>query len=324
MLVTGKAAIDDQGRPVLVEVSDVDGMDVEAARAIPELRRQTSIDPSDRFVLEDGNGDLTLRVIDLVAPLGKGQRCLVVAPPRSGKTVMLEKIAERISEGYKDTELLVLLVNERPEEATHFKRLIKRGRVYVSTADEPNRRHVHICEMVGARARRLAELGKDVFLIVDSLTRIGRAYNAETSGGGRTLSGGLDARAMERPKAFFGAARNVEGGGSLTIVATALIETGSRMDEVIFEEFKGTGNMELVLDRSLADRRTFPAIDLEKTGTRREERLLDSQTLAAVHLLRKVLMQMRNGEAMPLLIDKLAKTETNMGFLRHLLQEGVA
>jgi transcription termination factor Rho len=197
MLVTGKAAIDDQGRPVLVEVSDVDGMDVEAARAIPELRRQTSIDPSDRFVLEDGNGDLTLRVIDLVAPLGKGQRCLVVAPPRSGKTVMLEKIAERISEGYKDTELLVLLVNERPEEATHFKRLIKRGRVYVSTADEPNRRHVHICEMVGARARRLAELGKDVFLIVDSLTRIGRAYNAETSGGGRTLSGGP--RSWRRP-----------------------------------------------------------------------------------------------------------------------------
>ena len=314
--IIGQAAETRSGNVVLMSVDTVDGMEPDAAKAVKLLRNQTTIDPTEQIVLEDSGGDVTLRAIDLIAPLGRGQRCLVVAPPRSGKTVLLEKIAKRIDADYPDVELLVLLVNERPEEATHFRRLISRGTVYVSTADELNARHVHLTEMVGAHARRLTETGKHVMLIVDSLTRIGRAYNAVQAGGGRTLSGGLDARAMERPKAFFGAARNIEDGGSLTIIATALIDTGSRMDEVIFEEFKGTGNMELVLDRSLADRRVFPAIDVQKSGTRREERILDPVMLKITHLLRKVLMNMKSGEATPLLVKKLEATSSNQEFLR--------
>jgi transcription termination factor Rho len=209
---------------------------------------------------------------------------------------------------------MVLLVNERPEEATDFRRSVK-GQVHYSTADESDERHVHLVEMVGARARRLVELGRDVVLLVDSLTRIGRAFNSRTAGAGRTLSGGLDASAMQRPKAFFGAARKIEGGGSLTIVATALIETGSRMDEVIFEEFKGTGNMELELDRGLSDNRVFPAIDVQRSGTRREERLVSPDLLVQMHMLRRVLLKMRPSEATPLLLKKLAESKTNAEFL---------
>ncbi|HVY63168.1 MAG TPA: transcription termination factor Rho, partial [Planctomycetota bacterium] len=266
--------------------------------------------------------DISMRVIDLICPVGRGSRALVVAPPRSGKTVLLEKIANRIAAGYPDAALLVLLVNERPEEATAFRRGVTRGEVYYSTVDEPDERHVHIVEVVGARARRLVELGRDVVLLVDSLTRIGRAFNSMTAGG-RTMSGGLDSQAMQRPKAFFGAARKIEGGGSLTIIATALVETGSRMDEVIFEEFKGTGNLELVLDRDLADRRVFPAIDVQRSGTRREERLVSPEILGGMHTLRKVLLKMRSGEATPLLIQKLQTVPTNAEFLQKFaLNEG--
>jgi transcription termination factor Rho len=303
-------------------VASVDGMPPERAREVKQLRFLTTIDPTARYVLEGpgaegaagGAGDLTCRAIDLIAPLGKGQRALVVAPPRTGKTILLQKIANRIAAGYPAAALMVLLVNERPEEATDFRRSVK-GQVFYSTADEPDTRHVHLVEMAGARARRLAELGRDVVMLVDSLTRIGRAYNAVIAGQGRTLSGGLDASAMQRPKAFFGSARNIEEGGSLTIVATALIDTGSRMDEVIFEEFKGTGNMELVLDRDLADHRVFPAIDVQKSGTRREERLVPPETLAGMHTLRKVLLKMRPSEATPLLLKKLAETSSNADFL---------
>jgi transcription termination factor Rho len=297
------------------EVRSVDGLAPDAARALRPFKLLTSIDPSERFVLEGEDGDLTLRAIDLITPLGRGQRALVVAPPRTGKTILLQKIAKRIETGYPEVALMVVLVNERPEEATDFRRSVRGGQVLFSTADEPDARHVHLVEMAGARARRLVELGRHVVLLVDSLTRIGRAYNAVTGGVGRTLSGGLDASAMQRPKAFFGSARNVEGGGSLTIIATALVETGSRMDEVIFEEFKGTGNMEIILDRDLADHRVFPAIDVQRSGTRREERLVPPDLLQRMHTLRKVLLKMRPSEATPLLLQKLGATRTNAEFL---------
>ena len=306
------------GSEVVLEagkVLTVDGMDPEKAREIRPFKLLTTIDPVERYVLEGPpENDLCCRVMDLVCPLGKGSRALVVAPPRSGKTILLEKIANRIALGYPGSELIVLLVNERPEEATHFRRSVTRGQVFFSTVDEPDQRHVHITEVVGARARRLVELGKDVVLLVDSLTRIGRAFNSMQAGG-RTMSGGLDSQAMQRPKAFFGAARKIEGGGSLTIVATALVDTGSRMDEVIFEEFKGTGNLELVLDRDLADRRVFPAIDVQRSGTRREERLVSPEVLGGMHTLRKVLLKMRSSEATPLLLQKLQQIPSNGDFL---------
>jgi transcription termination factor Rho len=316
--IEGDCAESQNGAAVVVEVKRIDGMDPEEARGVEPLGRQTSITPKELLVLEDATGDPTLRMIDLISPIGKGQRALVVAPPRSGKTMLLEKIAQRIDRDYPAIDLIVLLVNERPEEATHFRRMVERGTVIVSTADETNERHVHVTELAGARASRLAELGRDVVMIVDSLTRIGRAFNAATAGKGRTLSGGLDARAMERPRSIFGAARNVEGGGSLTIIATALIDTGSRMDEVIFEEFKGTGNMEIVLDRDLAERRIFPAIDIERSGTRREEELLDPYTLAAIHNMRRVLAQQRRSEATPMLLERMKKTENNHAFIQLL------
>ncbi|RME70639.1 MAG: transcription termination factor Rho [Planctomycetota bacterium] len=307
-----------RGERTLVRIDRVDGLEPDEARRIEPLSRQTSITPEQLIVLEDEEGDLTLRAVDLIAPIGRGQRALIVAPPRSGKTVLLEKIARRIDRGYPDIDLIVLLVNERPEEVTHFRRTIERGTVIASSSDEPNERHVQVTELAGARAARLAELGRDVVLMIDSLTRVGRAFNAAITGKGRTLSGGLDTRALERPRAIFGAARNVEGGGSLTIIATALIETGSRMDEVIFEEFKGTGNMELVLDRSLAERRIFPAIDVERSGTRREERLLDPYTLEAIHTLRRVLARAPRNEATALLLERMRQTPDNPAFI-HLL-----
>jgi transcription termination factor Rho len=300
-----------------VEIVDgVDGVDPEIAARDPILKDLVSVDPNERFVLAETDGDIDLRIIDLMSPLGRGQRALIVAPPRTGKTVFLEKIGNRICKAYPDVHLMVALVDERPEEATHFKRSVPpNAEVIASTNDEIGARHIQVAELVSTRAKRLLEAGRDVVVLIDSLTRLGRAYNLEVKGSGRTLSGGLDAKVLEKPKAFFGAARKVENGGSLTIVATALVETGSRMDEVIFEEFKGTGNMELVLSRTLAERRIWPAIDVNRSGTRREELLVSPSELAKVHLLRRVLNRMRPVEAMELLRKKIAETHSNQEFL---------
>ncbi|MEW6747686.1 MAG: transcription termination factor Rho [Planctomycetota bacterium] len=301
--------------PSLETIERVDGVDPEVAKERTHYKSLISIDPRQRFILEGQEPDLALRVLDLLTPVGKGQRGLIVAPPRSGKTVLLQKIAKRIEEGYPETHLMVLLVDERPEEATDFSRTVKRGEVIFSTNDEPAARSIRVAEIAIERAKRLLELGKDVFVLMDSLTRLGRAYNIEIKNSGRTLSGGVDARTLEKPKAFFGAARKVEDGGSLTILATALIETGSRMDEVIFEEFKGTGNMELVLSRQLADRRIWPAIDINKSGTRREERMVEEAELERMWMLRRVLNKMNPVEGMELLLRRLKETARNADFL---------
>ncbi len=270
--------------------------------------------PQEKFKLEDDAKNLSGRVLDLVAPIGKGQRGLIVAPPRTGKTMLLQSIAKSITANHPDATLIVLLIDERPEEVTDMQRSVK-GEVVSSTFDEPQIRHVQVAEMVIEKARRLVEHKRDVVILLDSITRLARAYNTIVPASGKILSGGVDSNALQRPKRFFGAARNIEEGGSLTIVATALVETGSRMDEVIFEEFKGTGNMELHLDRKLVDKRTFPAIDIHRSGTRKEELLLDQDTLARVWVLRKVLSQLPTVEAMELLLDRMGKTQTNEEFL---------
>jgi transcription termination factor Rho len=310
-----------RGRWTVVDVVTADGLPPAEANALPLFKQLTSVDPVERFVLEGGEpaeGDngaaWNMRVLDLITPIGKGQRGLITASPRSGKTILLQQIANRISMAYPDVHLIVLLVDERPEEATHFRRTVK-GEVIASTNDEPADRHTRVTELTIERAKRLVEQGKDVVIVMDSLTRLGRAYNVTIRNSGRTLSGGVDSRTLEKPKAFFGSARKVEDGGSLTIMATALIETGSRMDEVIFEEFKGTGNMELVLSRELAERRIWPAIDINKSGTRKEELLLPSDVYRKVILLRRVLSQMHPVEAMQLLIAKIKETRTNEQFL---------
>jgi transcription termination factor Rho len=304
------------------QVESVCGIPAEQAAELPIFKQLTSIDPTERFVLEGGreeegdNGATeSVRVIDLITPIGRGQRGLITAPPRSGKTILLQQIANRVSESYPDVHLIVLLVDERPEEATHFRRSVK-GEVVASTNDEPAERHTRVTELTIERAKRLVEKGDDVLIVMDSLTRLGRAYNVTVRNSGRTLSGGVDSRTLEKPKAFFGAARNVEGGGSLTILATALIETGSRMDEVIFEEFKGTGNMELVLSRELAERRVWPAIDINRSGTRKEELLLPSEVYRKVVMLRRVMSQMHPVEAMQLLMAKVRETGDNNAFLK--------
>ena len=310
-----------RGRWTVVDLKTVDGLPPDQANALPLFKQLTSVDPEERFVLEGGapaDGDngaaYNMRVLDLITPIGKGQRGLITASPRSGKTILLQQVANRISLAYPDVHLIVLLVDERPEEATHFRRSVK-GEVIASTNDEPADRHCRITELTIERAKRLVERGKDVVIVMDSLTRLGRAYNVTIRNSGRTLSGGVDSRTLEKPKAFFGAARKVENGGSLTILATALIETGSRMDEVIFEEFKGTGNMELVLSRELAERRIYPAIDINKSGTRKEEKLLPADVYRKVVLLRRVLSQMHPVEAMQLLLAKIRETRTNEQFL---------
>jgi transcription termination factor Rho len=310
-----------RGRLTVVDVQAVDGLTPDKAAVLPLFKQLTSVDPTERFVLEGGEaveGDngatYNMRVLDLITPVGMGQRGLITASPRSGKTILLQQIANRISLAYPDVHLIVLLVDERPEEATHFRRSVK-GEVIASTNDEPADRHTRVTELTIERAKRLVEAGKDVVIVMDSLTRLGRAYNVTIRNSGRTLSGGVDSRTLEKPKAFFGAARKVEGGGSLTILATALIETGSRMDEVIFEEFKGTGNMELVLSRELAERRIYPAIDINKSGTRKEELLLPADVYRKVVLLRRVLSQMHPVEAMQLLLAKVKETKTNEQFL---------
>ena len=270
-------------------------------------------------ILDPKNKDLTSRVIELVSPLGKGQRALIVAPPRTGKTVMLQNIAHAIAINNPEVYLIVLLIDERPEEVTDMERSV-RGEVVSSTFDEPASRHVQVTEMVLEKAKRLVEYKRDVVILLDSITRLARAYNTVVPSSGKVLTGGVDANALQRPKRFFGAARNIEEGGSLSIIATALIDTGSRMDEVIFEEFKGTGNAELVLDRKLADRRTWPAIDIGKSGTRKEELLVDKGALAKMWVLRRVLMPMGTQDAMEFLLGKLKESKSNAEFFQAMNQ----
>jgi transcription termination factor Rho len=274
----------------------------------------TPLYPEERLVMEADADGLETRIMDLVTPIGKGQRGLIVAPPRTGKTIILQKIANSISRNNVEVDLIVLLIDERPEEVTDMERSVK-GEVISSTFDEPAARHVQVAEMVIEKAKRMVEYGRDVVILLDSITRLARAYNTEVPHSGRILTGGVDASALQKPKRFYGAARNIEEGGSLTILATALIDTGSRMDEVIFEEFKGTGNMELHLDRRLADKRVWPAIDITKSGTRKEELLLDPEEQRRIWVLRKVLHDMNSVEAMELLKTKLRQTKMNAEFL---------
>jgi transcription termination factor Rho len=274
----------------------------------------TPVYPDERFIVENGAENYSSRIIDLLTPIGKGQRGLIVAPPRTGKTMLMQTVANSINSNHPDAYLIVLLIDERPEEVTDMERTVT-GEVVSSTFDEPPQRHVQVAEMVLEKAKRLVERKKDVVILLDSVTRLGRAYNAVTPSSGRVLSGGLDANALQRPKRFFGAARNVEQGGSLSIIATALIDTGSRMDEVIFEEFKGTGNMEIYLDRFLADKRVFPAIDLTRSGTRKEELLLAPDVLNRVWILRKLLASMNSIDGMEFLLEKMRGTKSNQEFL---------
>jgi len=279
----------------------------------------TPLYPESRFKLEQEKPmpDLTERIIDIIAPLGKGQRQLIVAQPFTGKTIIMQKIANAITINHPDTKLIVLLIDERPEEVTDMKRSVK-GEVISSTFDEPAQRHVQVAEMVIEKAKRLVEYKHDVVILLDSITRLGRAYNTVIPSSGKVLTGGVDANALQRPKRFFGAARNVENGGSLTIISTALIETGSRMDEVIFEEFKGTGNSEMMLDRKLSQKRTYPAFDIAKSGTRKEELLLDKDELGKIFILRKILAPMGTTEAMEFLLDKIKNTKTNNEFFQSM------
>jgi transcription termination factor Rho len=274
------------------------------------LYDSTALDPQPQIKLEHNPAELTTRIIDILAPIGFGQRGLIVAPPRSGKTILMQNIAKGVHANYPEAILWLLLIDERPEEVTDMKRNVP-GTVFASSNDNTVEKHLDLCQIVIERAKRLVEYGKDVVIMLDSLTRIGRAFNTGGHGGGRTMSGGLDNRALEIPKKLFGAARKVEGGGSLTIMATCLIDTGSRMDQVIFEEFKGTGNMELTLDRKLSDQRIFPALDIASSGTRKEEKLLDERTLAAARNIRRHLMNMPPTQAMKSLIDVLTKQPTN-------------
>jgi transcription termination factor Rho len=275
--------------------------------------------PDRRFRLERKDSDLAVRVIDLLSPIGFGQRGLIVAPPKAGKTILLQKIANSLTENHPEATLIVLLIDERPEEVTDMEENVK-AEVISSTFDEPADRHVQVADMVIEKARRLVEHGKDVIILLDSITRLARAHNVVIPHSGKILSGGVDANALQKPKRFFGAARNIEGGGSLTIIATALIETGSRMDEVIFEEFKGTGNMELVLDRRIADRRVYPAIDVQRTSTRKEELLLDKEELNKVYLLRNFLADMPTVEAIEFLLERMKRTKTNKEFFASMQQ----
>jgi transcription termination factor Rho len=280
----------------------------------------TPLHPTERLKLEYDPSEVCGRVIDLVAPIGKGQRGLIVAPPRTGKTILLQKIANGILKNHPECYVIILLIDERPEEVTEMERMVKgpNTEVISSTFDEPATRHVQVCEMVIEKAKRMVEYGTDVVILLDSITRLARAYNSEMPSSGKILSGGIDANAMQKPKRFFGAARNIEEGGSLTIIATALVDTGSRMDEVIFEEFKGTGNMEVHLERKLVDRRVWPAIDINSSGTRKEDMLLGEEELRKVYVLRRVLSDMNPVEAMELLLNRMAKTKTNHEFLNSM------
>jgi transcription termination factor Rho len=300
-----------------IGLETIEGMTLEeyreARRPFSEL---ISIDPNEMFKLESEPERLTTRVLDLLSPLGKGQRCLIVAPPKAGKTTLLKDIAHGINLNHPDVILFVLLVDERPEEVTDFRRSVERGEVVASSSDETAESHIHLAEIILERARRLVEIKKDVVILCDSITRMSRAYNNQQRGSGKILSGGIDARTMEKPRRFFGAARNAEDWGSLTIIATALVDTGSRMDEVIFQEFKGTGNTEIVLDRGLFERRIFPAMNIGQTGTRKEEKLLPPTVLPKIHILRRALAGTDPMTAMKMLLEKLQKYPTNEAFLK--------
>ncbi len=300
----------------LLKVNQINFEDPEKARHTVNFDNLTPLYPDERLIMEVVDStikDQSARVIDLVAPLGKGQRALIVAPPRTGKTVLLQNIAQSVASNHPECYLIVLLIDERPEEVTDMQRSV-RGEVISSTFDEPATRHVQVTEMVLEKAKRLVEHGRDVVILLDSITRLGRAYNTVVPSSGKVLTGGVDANALQRPKRFFGAARNIEEGGSLTIIATALIDTGSRMDEVIFEEFKGTGNSELVLDRKVSDKRVFPAMDITKSGTRKEELLIEPEVLKKMYVLRRILNPMGTVDAMEFLLDKLKQTKTNEDF----------
>ena len=300
----------------LLKVNQINFEEPDRARQKVHFDNLTPLYPDSALQMEAeavDSKDLSSRVIDIVAPLGKGQRALIVAPPRTGKTVLLQNIAKSISANHPECYLIVLLIDERPEEVTDMQRSVK-GEVVSSTFDEPATRHVQVAEMVIEKAKRLVEHGRDVVILLDSITRLGRAYNTVVPSSGKVLTGGVDANALQRPKRFFGAARNIEEGGSLTIISTALIETGSRMDEVIFEEFKGTGNSEVVLDRKVADKRVFPAIDIMKSGTRKEELLTEKETLSKIYVLRRILNPMGSVDAIEFLLDKLKQTKTDNDF----------
>ncbi|HKX45765.1 MAG TPA: transcription termination factor Rho [Planctomycetota bacterium] len=301
----------------LLKVERINFEPPEAARHTILFDNLTPLYPQEKFRLESKSGGLTTRIIDLVAPIGKGQRALITSPPKAGKTMILKDIANSITENHPDVFLIVLLIDERPEEVTDMQRTVK-AEVISSTFDEPATRHVQVAELVLAKAKRLVEHGRDVVILLDSITRLARAHNTVVPHSGKILSGGVDSNALHKPKRFFGAARNVEEGGSLTIIGTALIETGSRMDEVIFEEFKGTGNSEIVLDRKLADRRTYPAIDINRSATRREELLLDEKTLNRMYILRKLLAPLSPVDSMEFLLEKVDATDTNAEFLESM------
>jgi len=306
----------------LVKIEEINFEKPEQSKNKVPFENLTPLFPNERYTLERGNGsteDITPRVIDLAAPIGKGQRGLIVAPPKSGKTMILQSIAQSIATNYPDSDLIVLLIDERPEEVTEMQRSV-RGEVVSSTFDEPATRHVQVAEMVIEKAKRLVEHKRDVIILLDSITRLARAYNTVAPSSGKVLTGGVDANALQRPKRFFGAARNIEEGGSLSIIATALVETGSRMDEVIFEEFKGTGNMEVQLERKLADRRMYPAINVTKSGTRKEDLLTAQEDLAKLWILRKLLGPMEPIEAMEFLMDRLKATKTNAEFFDTMKQ----
>jgi len=324
-VVTGKIRAPKKGEKyfALVKVSEVNEDKPENIRNRIPFASLTPLHPNERLKLELGNGgteDITARVIDLVAPFGNGQRGLIVAPPKAGKTMIMQNIASSISVNHPDCELIVLLIDERPEEVTEMERTV-RGEVISSTFDEPAKRHVQVAEIVIAKAKRRAEQGKNVIILLDSITRLARAYNTVAPSSGKVLTGGVDANALQRPKRFFGAARNIENGGSVTIIATALVDTGSKMDEVIYQEFKGTGNMELHLERRLSEKRIFPAININSSGTRREELITEEQELQKMWILRKILHPMDTVEAAEFLIERLRFTKTNDEFFDSMKQK---
>jgi transcription termination factor Rho len=314
--IDGRAAPPRKGSPQLVEIRTINGQPLEKYLHLKKFDDLTSINPNQRFTLETAPDRMTTRVVDLVAPIGKGTRGLIVAAPRTGKTTLLHHIADAVLTNHPEAHVIVLLVDERPEETTDFRRSIKGGEVIASTNDQPIEDHVRTARMAIERARRLVEYGKDVFVVLDSITRLARAFNNYIGSTGRTMSGGLDARAMEQPRRIFASARKAEEGGSLTIVATALIETGSRMDELIFQEFKGTGNSELVLARKIAEQRYWPAVDINASGTRREELLISPKDLEAIARLRRALSELDPVDALPRLLTGLSKFKTNKEFLK--------
>jgi transcription termination factor Rho len=319
-LVTGKVRPPREGEKywALLQIESVNGLDPETAKNRPVFEKLTPLFPNERFRLETGPGDVTGRIIDMIAPIGKGQRGMVVSPPKAGKTTVLKNIANGIIHSNPETHVIILLVDERPEEVTDWQRTVQPAEVVYSTFDKPPDQHIQVTELVLERAKRLAEMGKDVVIILDSITRLARAYNLAAPASGKILSGGIDSTALYPPRRFFGAARNIEEGGSLTIIASALVETGSRMDEGIFEEFKGTGNMEIRLDRALAEKRLFPAINVEASGTRKEELLMPPEELALVWRLRRVLHALEPAAAIELLIDKIRATKSNEQFLKEI------